>query len=184
MTKILVTGCAGFIGSHVSEFLLKRGDIVIGIDNLNDYYDVKRKENNLKLLEKYDNFTFYKQDIMKQILYLLLKPDKICHLASMAGVRYSIEHPKLYVKVNIEGFIHILEEAVKNKAQNLVYASSSSVYGLNKKVPFSESDEIKTCNSPYASSKMAMEIFAKNLLSITWNSEYRFKIFHCLWSKR
>ena len=161
MTKILVTGCAGFIGSHVSEFLLKRGDIVIGIDNLNDYYDVKRKENNLKILEKYDNFTFYKHDICETNIISTLKPDKICHLASMAGVRYSIEHPKLYVKVNIEGFIHILEEAVKNKVQNLVYASSSSVYGLNKKVPFSESDEIKTCNSPYASSKMAMELFAK-----------------------
>jgi UDP-glucuronate 4-epimerase len=161
MSKILVTGCAGFIGSHVSEFLLKRGDTVVGIDNLNDYYDVKRKQNNLKILEKYDNFTFYKHDICETDVISTFKPDKICHLASMAGVRYSIEHPKLYVKVNIEGFIHILEEAVKNKVKNIVYASSSSVYGLNKKVPFSESDEIKTCNSPYASSKMAMELFAK-----------------------
>ena len=159
--KILVTGCAGFIGSHTCEYLLKRGDQVLGIDNLNDYYDVERKMQNLEMLKKYENFTFRKEDICDTNAISEWKPDKICHLASMAGVRYSIEHPKLYGKVNIEGFIHILEESRKNKVQQIVYASSSSVYGLNKKVPFSEDDPIATPNSPYASSKMAMELFAK-----------------------
>ena len=159
--KILVTGCAGFIGSHTCEYLLKRGNQVLGIDNLNDYYDVERKMQNLEMLKKYENFTFRKEDICDTNSISEWKPDKICHLASMAGVRYSIEHPKLYIKVNIEGFIHILEESRKNKVQQIVYASSSSVYGLNKKVPFSEDDPIATPNSPYASSKMAMELFAK-----------------------
>ena len=159
--KILVTGCAGFIGSHTCKYLLKRGDQVLGIDNLNDYYDVERKMQNLEMLKKYENFIFRKEDICDTNSISEWKPDKICHLASMAGVRYSIEHPKLYGKVNIEGFIHILEESRKNKVQQIVYASSSSVYGLNKKVPFSEDDPIATPNSPYASSKMAMELFAK-----------------------
>ena len=159
--KILVTGCAGFIGSHVCEFLLKRGDEVLGIDNMNNYYDVERKLANLNVLKRYELFEFRKEDICDTKSISDWKPDKICHLASMAGVRYSIEHPKLYVKTNIEGFIHILEEARKNDVKQIVYASSSSVYGLNKKVPFSEDDPIKTCNSPYASSKMATELFAK-----------------------
>ena len=159
--KILVTGCAGFIGSHTCEFLLKRGDMVLGIDNINDYYDINKKLENLKILEKYDNFAFKKEDICDTVSITNWKPDKIIHLASMAGVRYSIKNPALYEKVNIGGFINILEQAVKNNVKQLVYASSSSVYGLNKKVPFSESDEIKTCNSPYACSKMAMELFAR-----------------------
>jgi len=159
--KILVTGCAGFIGSHVSERLLKLGNIVLGIDNLNDYYDVNKKIENLEILNKYDNFEFIKEDICDTNCISEWKPDKICHLASMAGVRYSIQNPKIYVKVNIEGFIHILEEAVKNNIKDIVYASSSSVYGLNAKIPFSETDTIETCNSPYASSKRAMELFAK-----------------------
>jgi len=159
--KILVTGCAGFIGSHTCEFLLKRGDIILGIDNLNDYYDINKKLENLKILEKYENFTFKKEDVCDTTSIQEWKPEKIIHLASMAGVRYSIENPVLYEKVNIGGFIHIMEESVKNGVKQVVYASSSSVYGLNKKVPFSETDEIKTCNSPYACSKMAMEIFAR-----------------------
>ena len=159
--KILVTGCAGFIGSYVSERLLKQGNMVLGIDNLNDYYDVNKKLENLEILNKYNNFEFRKENICDTDCISKWKPDKICHLASMAGVRYSIQNPKIYVKVNIEGFIHILEEAVKNNIKDIVYASSSSVYGLNTKIPFSEIDVIETCNSPYASSKMAMELFAK-----------------------
>jgi len=159
--KILVTGCCGFIGSHACEFLLKKQIEVIGIDNMNDYYDVKLKEENLNILQKYPNFKFFKEDICNTDKISLLKPDKVCHLASMAGVRYSIQNPSLYEKINIGGFIHILEECVKNKVKQLVFASSSSVYGLNKKVPFSESDPIETCNSPYACSKLAMEIFSK-----------------------
>ena len=159
--KILVTGCAGFIGSHVSEYLLKRNDIVLGIDNLNDYYDVNRKLENLEVLNKYENFKFCKDDIRTTKIIEEWKPDKIIHLASMAGVRYSIEHPEVYVDVNINGFINILEQSKNVDVKQLVYASSSSVYGLNKKVPFSESDIIETPNSPYASSKMAMELYAK-----------------------
>ena len=159
--KILVTGCAGFIGSHVSETLLKKGYTVFGIDIINDYYDVKKKEKNLEILRKYDNFLFRNDDICDTKIISEWKPDKIIHLASMAGVRYSIENPALYEKINIGGFINIMEESVKNNVKQVIYASSSSVYGLNKKIPFSEDDEIKTCNSPYACSKMAMELFAK-----------------------
>ena len=159
--RILVTGCAGFIGSHTCEYLLKRGDNVLGIDNLNDYYDVERKKENIEILNKYNNFEFQRDDIRTMKVIEEWKPEKICHLASMAGVRYSIEHPKLYIDVNINGFINILEQARKVGVKQIVYASSSSVYGLNKKRPFSESDPIETPNSPYACSKMAMELYAK-----------------------
>jgi UDP-glucuronate 4-epimerase len=161
MEKIIVTGCAGFIGSHVCEKLLKENYIVYGIDNMNDYYDVKIKELNLQILNKYDNFTFKKEDICDTKLISECKPYKIIHLASMAGVRYSLKNPKKYCKNNIEGFIHILEECIKNNVKHIYYASSSSVYGLNKKLPFNEEDEIMKCNSPYAASKYSMEIFAK-----------------------
>ena len=165
--KILVTGCAGFIGSHVSERLLQEGYEVFGIDNLNDYYDVNQKEENLKILSKYNKFTFKKDDIISTNIINDIKPDKVCHLAAMAGVRNSIDNPSQYVKTNIEGFINLLEQSVKNDVSNFVYASSSSVYGLNKKVPFSENDSILTCNSPYAASKRSMEIFAN-----TYNQLY------------
>lgn len=166
--KILVTGCAGFIGSHTCEYLLKRGNKVMGIDNLNNYYDVERKKENLKVLQKYENFEFKKDDIRTTKIIEEWKPDKICHLASMAGVRYSIEHPKIYVDVNINGFINILEQARKVGVKQIVYASSSSVYGLNSKVPFLETDIIEKCNSPYAVSKYTMEILAK-----TYNQLYK-----------
>ena len=165
--KILVTGCAGFIGSHTCERLLKEGNKVMGIDNLNDYYDVDRKKENLEVLKNYQNFYFLKNDIRTTTVINDWKPDMICHLASMAGVRYSIEHPEIYVDVNINGFINILEQSRKVGVKQIVYASSSSVYGLNKKVPFSESDAIETPNSPYACSKMAMELYAK-----TYNQLY------------
>jgi UDP-glucuronate 4-epimerase len=161
MDKILVTGCAGFIGSHTCEFLLKRGNIVFGIDNLNDYYDVSSKEENLNILKKFSNFQFKKDDICTTRIISEFKPDKVIHLASMAGVRYSLENPLLYETTNIGGFINIMEESRKNNVKNIVYASSSSVYGLNKKIPFSESDLIEKCNSPYACSKMCMEFYAK-----------------------
>ena len=158
---ILVTGCAGFIGSHVCEYLLKRGDNVIGLDNMNDYYDVLIKEKNIQLLNSYNNFIFIKDDICTTDVISKYKPCKIIHLASMAGVRYSLENPLLYEKNNIGGFIHIMEEARKNNVKNIVYASSSSVYGLNTKVPFNEDDPILKCNSPYACSKLSMEIYAR-----------------------
>ena len=166
MSKILVTGCAGFIGSHLCEFLLKRGENVIGIDNINDYYDINIKLKNIEILQKYQNFIFKKEDICDTKIISEIKPLKIVHLASMAGVRNSIKNPLIYDKVNIGGFINILQECIKNDVKHLVYASSSSVYGLNTKVPFCEDDDIKSCNSPYACSKMAMELYAKTYFQL------------------
>jgi len=159
--KIVVTGCAGFIGFHTTKYLLENNYEVYGVDNVNDYYDVSIKEAHIELLTSYPNFRFAKEDIQDTTVISTFRPHKIIHLASMAGVRYSIENPKTYCDVNIRGFIHILEESVKNNVQHIVYASSSSVYGLNTKVPFEETDKIETCNSPYACSKMAMELYAK-----------------------
>lgn len=159
--KILVTGSCGFIGSHVCEFLLEQGEEVLGLDIMNEYYDKKKKQKNLEMLQKYENFVFVCEDMRTTNIIEKWKPDKIIHLASMVGVRDSIKHPHLYNEVNVGGFIHILEESVKNKVKHLVYASSSSVYGTNTNVPFTETDELHKLNSPYACSKMAMEIYAR-----------------------
>jgi len=167
MTKILVTGCAGFIGSHTCEFLLRRGDIILGLDILNDYYDISLKYKNLEILKRYHNFSFIKDDIKTTNVISEFKPDKVIHLASMAGVRNSLENPLLYETTNIGGFINILEECRKNNVKHIVYASSSSVYGLNTKIPFSEDDPIEKCNSPYACSKLCMEYYAR-----TYNQLY------------
>jgi UDP-glucuronate 4-epimerase len=164
--KILVTGCCGFIGSHLTEKLLSEGHEVFGIDNINDYYDPNIKYKNLEILESYDSFTFKKEDIRDTRIIDEWEPDIVCHLASMAGVRYSIKNPKLYFDVNVNGFINILEQCVKNKVKKIVYASSSSVYGLNKKLPFSEEDKIESCNSPYACSKLSMEQIAKTYFQL------------------
>lgn len=160
--KILVSGCAGFIGSHTCEHLLKStNSIIIGLDNINDYYDVTIKHRNIELLQKFPNFKFIKDDIRYTRAIEKETPDIIIHLASMAGVRYSIKEPTLYENINIAGFIHILEESHKHNVKHILYASSSSVYGLNEKIPFSESDEVKKCNSPYACSKLCMENYAQ-----------------------
>ena len=159
---VMVTGCAGFIGYHVCIDLLDDGFNVTGIDNINDYYDTQIKEKNIKCLLKYKKFTFIKEDIVNTTAIARIKPKTIIHLASMAGVRYSIEQPQTYIDNNISGFVNILEQAKTYNLERLVYASSSSVYGLNDKVPFSEEDPIEKCNSPYACSKYAMEIFARS----------------------
>ena len=160
--KIIVTGCAGFIGFHVSKKLLESKDnIIIGIDILNDYYNVNQKEENLKELLQFKNFSFYKDDIVHTRLIETHKPDKVCHLAAYAGVRYSIENPCIYARVNIEGFVNLIEQACKTNVGTFVYASSSSVYGLEKKVPFQEDFKIDACNSPYAVSKRCKEIYAE-----------------------
>lgn len=160
--KILVTGCVGFIGSHLCEALLSRGHTVIGVDNINSYYDRTQKLANLKILSSNNNFIFFECDVIdtKIITTTLNQIDVICHLAAMAGVRSSLEDPAHYSRVNIEGFINLLEEARKNKITKIVYASSSSVYGLNSKTPFEETDSIDLPNSPYAVSKKCMEIYA------------------------
>ncbi len=158
--KILVTGCAGFIGSYLCEALLKNDYIVYGLDNMNIFYDLY-KEKNLEILLQYENFIFEKDDIRTTKIISKIKPTKICHLASIAGVRYSLENPIIYYQNNVEGFINIMDEARKNNIENVIYASSSSVYGLNEKVPFNETDNLEKFNSPYALSKYCMELYAK-----------------------
>lgn len=158
---VLVTGCAGFIGSHTCEKLLKEGLYIVGIDNMNTYYDVKLKQKNLKTLKKFSNFLFFEEDVTTTTIIDRMKPKKIIHLAALAGVRSSLERPKDYIDTNIKGFVNILEQARKYEIENLIYASSSSVYGSNKKVPFAESDTLDNCCSPYAVSKLCMEIYAK-----------------------
>jgi len=163
--KVLVTGGAGFIGSAITKKLVERGDHVIIIDNFNDYYDPKLKRDRLKIFLKdcKSGFTVYKGDIrdMKFLerVFKKEKPEKIIHLAAMAGVRYAIEHPLLYVDVNIVGTTNLLDIAVRYKVKNFVYASSSSIYGLNKP-PFSEKDFTDTPISPYAATKKATELLA------------------------
>ena len=162
--KILVTGVAGFIGMHSAKKLLDDGHEIIGIDNLNDYYDVTLKEDRLKTLEDYKNFKFLKLDIkdQKDVLDLFKKesPQRVLHLAAAAGVRYSIENPYVYIDSNIQGFINILEGCRAIKTEHLVYASSSSVYGGNAKVPFSEHDNVDHPASLYAATKKANELMA------------------------
>ncbi|MFM8233142.1 MAG: NAD-dependent epimerase [Candidatus Methylopumilus sp.] len=162
--KILVTGVAGFIGIHSAKKLLDDGHEIIGIDNLNDYYDITLKEDRLKLLEGYKNFRFLKLDIkdQKDVVDLFKKesPQRVLHLAAQAGVRYSIQNPYIYIDSNIQGFINILEGCRTIKTEHLVFASSSSVYGGNTKVPFSEHDNVDHPVSLYAATKKANELMA------------------------
>jgi len=162
--KIFLTGSAGFIGYHLAQSLLDDGYEVMGIDNINDYYDPILKEKRLINLKKRKNFDFVRIDIndydsLKRIL-LDFKPATIVNLAAQAGVRYSIENPYAYISSNILGFYNIIESCRKLDIQNLIYASSSSVYGLNKKIPFSVDDKIDKPISLYASSKAANELIA------------------------
>jgi len=162
--KILVTGAAGFIGMTTSLRLLARGDEVVGIDNLNDYYEVSLKENLLKRLTGHANFRFVKLDVADrpgmEKLFAEEKFDKVIHLAAQAGVRYSLKNPHAYVDSNLVGFMNILEGCRHNQVQHLVYASSSSVYGGNTKMPFSEHDSVDHPVSLYAATKKANELMA------------------------
>ena len=161
---ILVTGVAGFIGYHVARKLCALGEKVVGIDSVNDYYDPAMKAARLKNLEQEKNFSFFKMDLCDfsglKDLFDRFDFDKICHLAAQAGVRYSLTNPFAYQKSNSEGFLNILELARKNKVQNFVYASSSSVYGSNTKLPFSEGDRTDNPISLYAATKKANELVA------------------------
>ena len=162
--KILVTGSAGFIGSMLSIRLLERGDEVVGIDNHNDYYDPKIKEARLERLVKYTNYKHYKTDLNdnKKLseIFKIHKFQKVVNLAAQAGVRYSIENPLAYINSNIVGFAHILANCRNNKVEHLVYASTSSVYGANTKMPFSEHDSVNHPLSVYAASKKSNELMA------------------------
>jgi UDP-glucuronate 4-epimerase len=162
--KILVTGAAGFIGAALSIRLLERGDEVVGIDNLNDYYDVNLKLARLERLKNYHRFNFLKLEIADkhavEALFAREKVQKVMHLAAQAGVRYSLTHPHTYVDSNLVGFINILEGCRHNGIEHLAYASSSSVYGANTKMPFSIHDNVDHPVSLYAASKKANELMA------------------------
>jgi UDP-glucuronate 4-epimerase len=162
--KILVTGAAGFIGSHLAIRLLERGDEVIGVDNLNDYYDVRLKESRLDRVKKYPGFTDIRADIHDRDamakVFAQHKPQRVVNLAAQAGVRYSLQNPYAYVDSNLLGFVNILENCRHHDVEHLVYASSSSVYGGNTKLPFSEHDNIDHPVSLYAATKKANELMA------------------------
>ena len=161
---ILVTGCAGFIGAALTRRLLARGDEVIGVDNLNDYYDPRLKEDRLALLTASAKFSFRKLDISDrgqvENLFRETSPERVVHLAAQAGVRHSISHPHSYVDANIAGFLNILEGCRAAAVEHLVYASSSSVYGANENLPFSESDPALHPVSLYGATKRANELMA------------------------
>ncbi|WP_436867729.1 NAD-dependent epimerase [Staphylococcus shinii] len=161
--KILITGTAGFIGSHLSKKLISQGHEVVGIDNINDYYDVTIKEDRLKSIGT-ENFTFYKinleDDVSMNEIFKNEKPNVVVNLAAQAGVRYSLENPRAYIDSNIVGFTNILECSRHHKVEHLIYASSSSVYGANTSKPFSTSDNIDHPLSLYAATKKSNELMA------------------------
>ena len=162
--KILVTGAAGFIGMHVSQVLLARGDTVVGLDNLNDYYDPRLKEDRLARLSPHPGFRFVRMDVadrpaMEQ-LFADEGFDRVIHLAAQAGVRYSLQNPHAYIDSNVVGFMNILEGCRHSGVKHLVYASSSSVYGGNTRMPFSEHDSVDHPVSMYAATKKANELMA------------------------
>jgi UDP-glucuronate 4-epimerase len=162
--KILVTGAAGFIGMTATLKLLARGDEVVGLDNLNDYYDVTLKQSRLARLTPHASFRFVQLDVADREgiarLFAAEKFDRVIHLAAQAGVRYSLINPHAYIESNVVGFTNILEGCRHNKVQHLVYASSSSVYGGNTKMPFSEHDSVDHPVSLYAATKKANELMA------------------------
>lgn len=162
--KILVTGAAGFIGMHTALRLLERGDEVVGVDNLNDYYDVSLKQARLGQLTQHPRFTFHRLSVEERdgisTLFLRERPQRVIHLAAQAGVRYSLQNPHAYIDSNVQGFLNILEGCRHNEVEHLVYASSSSVYGGNTAMPFSEHQNIDHPVSLYAATKKANELMA------------------------
>jgi UDP-glucuronate 4-epimerase len=164
MTKILVTGGAGFIGSHTTRALLDRGDEVVCLDNFNDYYSPDRKRKNVLSFLAHPGYTLIEGDIREretlETLFSAHKPERIVHVAAMAGVRYSIRYPERYESVNVRGTLNMLEMARRYHVENFVFASTSSIYGARHKVPFSEEDRVDWPVSPYAATKRACELMA------------------------
>jgi UDP-glucuronate 4-epimerase len=162
--KILVTGAAGFIGFFVSQGLVARGDEVVGLDNLNDYYDPRLKAARLEMLQQHKNFRFVKLDLTDRLgieaLFKAEKFSRVIHLAAQAGVRYSIENPHIYVDSNVTGFLHIIEGCRHNGVEHLVYASTSSVYGANTHMPFAVDQNVDHPLTLYAATKKANELMA------------------------
>ncbi len=162
--KILITGSSGFIGFHLSKLLLEEGNKVHGIDCMNNYYDVKLKKARFNILNKYKNFSFTKTNLENEKklknTFKKFKPKIVIHLAAQAGVRYSIDKPRVYLKSNIDGTFNVIESSHKNKVKHLIMASSSSVYGANKNIPFNEIDKTETQLSIYAATKKSNESMA------------------------
>ena len=162
--KVLITGTAGFVGFYLSKKILELGNSIIGVDNLNNYYDVNLKQTRLNKLKEYDNFIFIQSDISNKEKIMEVfeeyRPNVVVNLAAQAGVRYSIENPDAYINSNVIGFYNILEACRHYPVDHLVYASSSSVYGANKKVPFEETDFVDNPVSLYASTKKSNELMA------------------------
>ena len=163
-SKILITGAAGFIGFHLAKFMLERGHFIVGLDNLNSYYDPKLKEDRLDILRTYSNFVFYRADLKKKPVvdevFAACRPEYVVNLAAQAGVRYSIENPYAYVDSNLVGFVNVLEACRSYPVKHLLFASSSSVYGGNKTVPFSTEHNTDHPVSLYAATKKANELMA------------------------
>ncbi len=162
--RILVTGAAGFIGYHVALALLQRGDTIVGIDNLNDYYDVGLKQARLDLLASHAGFTFIRADLAERDemarIFAEHRPERVVHLGAQAGVRYSIENPDAYVQSNVVGTLNVLEGCRRHEVGHLVLASTSSVYGANTRMPFSEDDNVDHPVSLYAATKKSTELMA------------------------
>jgi UDP-glucuronate 4-epimerase len=168
--RVLVTGAAGFIGFHTARALLARGDEVVGLDNLNAYYDPKLKTDRLAILEPHANFHFRELDIADRAAMQKLfdgeRFQRIVHLAAQAGVRHSIENPHVYVQSNVTGFLHMLEGCRQQRVEHLVYASTSSVYGANTRMPFSEQQSVDHPLTLYAATKKANELMAHSYSSL------------------
>lgn len=162
--NLLITGVAGFIGFHLTKFRLEQGDIVVGIDNLNDYYDISLKQARLEQLQSFDNFIFYPHDIVDadglNAIFKRHRPQRVVNLAAQAGVRYSLSHPHVYVQSNVVGFTNIIEACRHYDVEHLVYASTSSVYGANLGQPNREEDAVNHPLTIYAATKKANELIA------------------------
>ena len=181
MGTVLITGVAGFIGSHLSERLLARGETVVGVDNFDPFYDRAVKQRNLEGSRAGDAFTFVEADICDaekmQAVFAEHAPDAVVHIAALAGVRPSIERPGDYMRVNVDGTTSLLEAAAKHGSPKFIFASSSSVYGNNTKIPFSEDDPVDHPISPYAATKRACELLAHSIHHIWGMSVWCLRFF-------